>query len=278
MATCWEESDASADADSFDEIELCPTRGAAERRRRRRPDPLAQTTDPKELAAAIAASKRAEATRQSVDPAELEKALAASRLEQQPVHRSSEALDAAIAESKAYEQSREDEALRRKLEADDAAAASAKELETLNATTLDACARALAEGHDATAALRRVVTNYAAAAAAIKSRRRVAPPSALCRGCRKFHGSYDTAGFCSLCAQAGGPRGAELACGDEIRPFRLLKRTFRRVAGAARGRSRLPAPPGLDDRRTGKALLCARLAAHGREMWQVAGDGARAVS
>ena len=51
--------------------------------------------------------------------------------------------------------------------------------------------------------------------------------------------------------------------------------------GRNRRRKRLPAPPSLGDQRSGRELLAARLARHGRAIVNVSGDGAcqfRAVS
>ena len=59
-----------------------------------------------------------------------------------------------------------------------------------------------------------------------------------------------------------------------------LVKQFRRM-GRNRRRKRLPAPPSLGDQRSGRELLAARLARHGRAIVNVSGDGAcqfRAVS
>ena len=105
-------------------------------------DPLEQTTNPRELAAAIAAS-RIHSLRQTTNPAELKKALALSRASSEESEKkrkeSSENMAEAIAESRAYEQSREDEARRRRFAAEDAALAAASEFSALNARTRETC-------------------------------------------------------------------------------------------------------------------------------------------
>ena len=70
-------------------------------------DPLEQTTNPRDLAAAVAAS-RVHNLRQTTNPAELKQALALSRASSEESEKkrkeSSENMAEAIAESRAYEQ------------------------------------------------------------------------------------------------------------------------------------------------------------------------------
>ncbi len=244
-------------------------------------DPLEQTTNPRELAAAVAAS-RIHSLRQTTNPAELKKAIALSRASSEESEKkrkeSSENMAEAIAESRAYEQSREDEARRRRFAAEDAALAASKEFSALNARTRETIAAILAGDRDCATALRRATEAYAAESTLIRSKQRLAPPPTLCRRCRAYHAS--TAGLCSSCAAV--PVEARFIDEDDARDLCVpnLVKQFRRM-GRNRRRKRLPAPPSLGDQRSGRELLAARLARHGRAIVNVSGDGAcqfRAVS
>ena len=242
-------------------------------------DPLEQTTNPHELAAAVAAS-RTHSLRQTTNPAELVAAIQISRASSEESEKkkrdSSQSMAEALAESRAYEASREDEARRRHFAAEDAAQVAAREFAALNERTRETI-NALLGDRDCTAALRRATEAYAAESTLIRSKQRLAPPPTLCRRCRAFHAS--TAGLCSSCAAAPVARVIDEADARDLCVPNLIKQ-FRRM-GRNRRRKRLPAPPSLGDQRTGRALLAARLARHGRTIVDVGGDGAcqfRAVS
>ena len=244
-------------------------------------DPLEHTTNPRELAAAVAAS-RIHSLRQTTNPAELKKAIALSRASSEESEKkrkeSSENMAEAIAESRAYEQSREDEARRRRFAAEDAALAASKEFSALNARTRETIAAILDGDRDCATALRRATEAYAAESTLIRSKQRLAPPPTMCRRCRAYHAS--TAGLCSSCAAV--PVEARFIDDDDARDLCVpnLVKQFRRMSRNRR-RKRLPAPPSLGDQRSGRELLAARLARHGRAIVNVSGDGAcqfRAVS
>mmetsp|Transcript_22754 Transcript_22754/g.70367 ORF Transcript_22754/g.70367 Transcript_22754/m.70367 type:complete len:361 (-) Transcript_22754:52-1134(-) len=199
------------------------------------------------------------------DPAALERALAASREERR---RSAEAMDEALQESRVYEESRATEARRRRFAAEDAERAAKEALAALNAKTADAVAHALQGDADASAALKRAADAYAREAAAIKERQRATAPAALCRNCDEFYAVRG--GLCSGCRARRAEEKA--ACGPE-NPLGGLFRKFRKLGRQSR-RQRLPSPPTPHDRRTGRELLGARLARHGRRVVDVGGDGA----
>jgi len=199
------------------------------------------------------------------DPAALERASAASREERR---RSAEAMDEALQESRVYEESRATEARRRRFAAEDAERAAKEALAALNAKTADAVAHALQGDADASAALKRAADAYAREAAAIKERQRATAPAALCRNCDEFYAVRG--GLCSGCRARRAEEKA--ACGPE-NPLGGLFRKFRKLGRQSR-RQRLPSPPTPHDRRTGRELLGARLARHGRRVVDVGGDGA----
>ena len=142
-------------------------------------DPLEQTTNPRDLAAAVAAS-RVHNLRQTTNPAELKKAIALSRASSEESEKkrkeSSENMAEAIAESRAYEASREDEARRRRFAAEDAALAAAREFSALNERTRETIAALLDGDRDCATALRRATEAYAAESTLRRSKQRLAPP------------------------------------------------------------------------------------------------------
>ena len=133
---------------------------------------------------------RRAAVRQTTDPRELREAIAASRAEAAraaAVRRTTDAdeLAAAKAESAAYEASKEAEQRRRRFRAEDAAADRSRGLAALNARTLEAVAAALASdggGRDCTRALERVLGDYARDARRLDDARRAADPYAASPG------------------------------------------------------------------------------------------------
>ena len=182
-----------------------------------------------------------------------------------------------IAESRAYEQSREDEARRRRFAADRTPPWRRREFSKLNARTRETIAAILDGDRDCAPRCAARPRPTPPSRRLIRSKQRLAPPPPCVAGAAPC---ASTAGLCSSCAAV--PVEARFIDEDDARDraCRTSRKQFRRM-GRNRWRKRLPAPPSLGDQRSGRELLAARLARHGRSIVNVSGDGAcqfRAVS
>ncbi|KAJ8613500.1 hypothetical protein CTAYLR_002172 [Chrysophaeum taylorii] len=190
-------------------------------------------------------------------------------------------LNAALAESLAYEESKEDFATMRRVRLEDAEERRKEELTKLNELTLEKFKNALANSAaaDLQDLLEALTREYAQEAKAIASRgpRGVLGPAdaPLCRNCKEFHGLAEWRGLCSRCQVLALQPATPVSCAPlPLGVFKAFGRVFRR-------RRKLPAPPSLEAKVSGRRLLESRLTTHNKRGYDIKGDGAcqfRAVS
>lgn len=182
-----------------------------------------------------------------------------------------EELDAALTESRIYEESRLEEATMRRLRWEVADERRRDELAQLNARFAEEVRDAVEAGpyEDLREVVWLAVARYTAEAAGIEERGPRGALSAsselLCPLCKNYHGSAEWHGLCSRCRAL--PLSKKVGCGPSL---------FKAVGRAIRQRSRrsLPAPPSPDQWRSGRRLLEERLARHAKTGKNVKGDGA----
>lgn len=192
-------------------------------------------------------------------------------------------LDAALAESRLYEESLREETTMRKLRIQLAEETRRDELAQLNARTYEAIKAAVEQSphDDLREVIRGVASRYAAEAKAIEARGprgglSLSRDNPLCRVCHNYHGLPQWRGLCSRChvvSTSATPIGAE-RCAPSL--FKAVGRALKQ-----RVRRSLPAPPSLEQQHSARKILEQRLLKHSMKGHDVKADGAcqfRAIS
>mmetsp|Transcript_18401 Transcript_18401/g.23941 ORF Transcript_18401/g.23941 Transcript_18401/m.23941 type:complete len:428 (-) Transcript_18401:2669-3952(-) len=187
--------------------------------------------------------------------------------------------DAAIAESRAYEESQKEEAIMRRVRLEDAAKKRRECFEKLNIATMKRVNETLdGNSDDALAQLGAILFDYENESKRIdqiapSGKLRLKNEMPLCYVCREFHGIAEMNGMCSRCkVLKTSAKDHQLI--SETSCAAAISRVFHSAGRHQHRRKKLPAPPSVQATINGRKLLEARLANYGRKIYQVKGDGA----
>lgn len=188
--------------------------------------------------------------------------------------KASREMDAALAESLAYEESRAEEAAMRRLRLKESQERQKAAYRKLNEATLAKVVSGMARDSsgDARAFLAKTLKDYEANADRLGfSRSALSKDRPLCPSCKAFHGLEEWEGLCSRCHVLAESSGvvAMTTCAPSF-----VKAKFSRVFGRRERRRNLPAVPSETVVVSRRKLLERRVAALGREGYDVEADGA----
>ena len=181
-------------------------------------------------------------------------------------------MDAALAESRAYEESREEEATMRRVRVQDAQEMRREALRELNDATLAKLVAAFAGRRDGDlrSILASVAREYEGKAEGLEGSN-LANDLPLCVSCRAFHGLEEWGGLCSRChvlASSDDYLTVATTCGPS---FIRAKFTRFFLRGGERRRKAVPSPSALA---SGRQLLELRLKNLQKKGWSITPDGA----